>query len=261
MIEDRVVVERIHVNPVAADTGAEIDVQFARVFTDHPVAGQAGIDVLHYVVADVPLPDDVPVHVQLDQAIGSCGVALSKRRICSERDDCLVGGDPGGGVHERALPQLRVPDETEIMMSGKILTIQFVLPDNLAVPADELVGPTRRPVSDGLAAGQHPVREQPRILPDLRIAPTRGNGPGVYHFPIHVDEVGVASQHRSKHRIALVRTCGIVVDEFGRAVKGLVGDRQAGHEDTRQRNGRNGDLRCAGEIQSLAGNDSHCASP
>ena len=73
LVEFRVVVHGVHMDPVADEVFAEVDVNEFRMVGDSPIIIFACIEVLDEMVPDVPFPDDVPTGrsglVHLDEEI------------------------------------------------------------------------------------------------------------------------------------------------------------------------------------------------
>ena len=65
-----VVVERVRVDPICGPAPAEIDIKFSRMILHHAVVGLRRVDVLHEMVKNIPLPEDVAVEIELDDPVG-----------------------------------------------------------------------------------------------------------------------------------------------------------------------------------------------
>ena len=111
-------IERVDVNPVAAPASTEIHIQFLGMIPHHAVVGLRGVDVLYEMIGNVPLPDDIAVEIELDDAVGPRRVIVPLPGIGASRDGLFVRDGPAGHAEYRARLELLVPDLDEVMMMG-----------------------------------------------------------------------------------------------------------------------------------------------
>lgn len=202
--------------PVALERVARhVDVDAAGMVSDGlaraDVVGLRRIQVLHDVVEEAPFPDDVALHVHLDDRVPLAAFLRGFLRVSPGGDGLVVRDGLVGDVQRGRRVELLVEDANPIVMRRVVFALLGVFPDRLAVPIHLLeAGETAGVVLAGV--------EDVAVVEPVQIRPHR---PRVDDPSVEVEEEGPVADAEERLAGECIRL--VAIQQLGRALQPLVG--------------------------------------